>query len=62
MAISRVQHLPIYRFDTLNKHFSNKDLVFGRKPGNGPDDYEHYIENLPAQSNSKFKELQKKVV
>ena len=43
-----------YRFDTLNKHFSNKDLVFGRKPGNGPDDYEHYIENLPAQSNSKF--------
>ena len=43
-----------YRFDTLNKHFSNKDLMFGRRPDSGPSDYDSYIKGLPESNATKF--------
>ena len=43
-----------YRFDTLNKHFSNKDLMFGRRPDSGPSDYDSYIAELPKSNSTKF--------
>lgn len=43
-----------YRFDTLNKHFSNKDLMFGRRPDSGPSDYDSYISELPNSNSTKF--------
>lgn len=44
-----------YRFDTIHKHFSNKDLMYGRKLDQGPDDYEKYIDTLPQSSSAAFK-------
>lgn len=40
-----------YRFDTLNKHFSNFALYTGRDT---EDDYEQYINELKSESKSKF--------
>ena len=44
-----------YRFDTLDSHFSNKDLMYGRRASEGPDDYARYIETLPEKSSYCFK-------
>lgn len=43
-----------YRFDTINRGYSNRDLVFGRDLSSGPDDYVKYIEELPHQTDAKF--------
>lgn len=43
-----------YRFDTINKGYSNRDLMYGRDMSAGPSDYDRYIEELPNQTDCKF--------
>lgn len=50
-----------YRFDTIHKHYSNKDLMYGRKIDRGPSDndkfqeYDKYIADLSKSSTATFK-------